>query len=190
MLSSVLSYLISLTVIILQVHITCLEGDLTIKTKLHSLKIIDDLQGRLSEHPHYLAYSVLKSDYTKESSISDDVQEKFGSPLHVEDDDSFTDALPDFTCLSDQVVCSPRIDDQYPIRADNDSEFSILEAAEALIYDNESGKGKGSSGDIFYEAQGNDNNLDFVSFSFLTRSPSSPDYDGIDTQVLNCFSSL
>uniref|UniRef100_A0A7N0UXF0 PH domain-containing protein n=1 Tax=Kalanchoe fedtschenkoi TaxID=63787 RepID=A0A7N0UXF0_KALFE len=166
-----------------KVHITRLEGDLTIKTKLHSLKIIDELQGCLSEHPHYLAYSVLKSDYIKESSISHEFHERVASPLHAEDDDMFTDALPDFTCLPDQVVCSPRVDDQLPGRTEYDSEFSILEAAEALIYENDSGKGKGSSGDIFYEAQGNNNNLDFVSFSFSTRSPSSLDYHGIDTQM-------
>ncbi|CAM9004161.1 unnamed protein product [Rhodiola kirilowii] len=154
-----------------KVHITSLEGDLTIKTKLHSLKIMDELQGRLSKHPQYLAYSVLKSDYAKESPINHELLEKVASPLHEEDNEMFTDALPDFTSLPD-------------------SELSIMVAAEALIYENGSGKGKSPSADIFYEAQGNNTNLDFVSLSFSTRSPGSPDYDGTDTQMSICMSKL
>lgn len=164
-----------------QVHLTRLGEDSTISTKLHSLKIMDKLQGRLCNHPCYLAWSVLKSEYTKKSKISDELQEKATPPPHAEDNDTFADALPDFTCFPDQVVCLPHTDDKPPIRTEYDNELSILEAAEALICEN--GSRKASYGGIFYEEQQSDHNLDFLSLLFSTRSPDSSDYDGIDTQV-------
>ncbi|KAI8561923.1 hypothetical protein RHMOL_Rhmol04G0379800 [Rhododendron molle] len=143
-----------------KVHVVRLEGDLTIKMKLHSLKIKDEIQGSTSLGPKYLACSVLKNDHL------------FASPLPLkelpsvisEDDDIYTDALPDFMTLPEYSEC-PQFD-----------------SVGVLIREKEMGKAKGVPGDVFYEAEGSDNS-DFVSVTFSTRNPSSPDYDGIDTQM-------
>ncbi|KAE9455056.1 hypothetical protein C3L33_13039, partial [Rhododendron williamsianum] len=143
-----------------KVHVVRLEGDLTIKMKLHSLKIKDELQGSSSLGPKYLACSVLKNDHL------------FASPPPLkelpsvisEDDDIYTDALPDFMTLPEYSEC-PQFD-----------------SVGVLIREKEMGKAKSVPGDVFYEAEGSDNS-DFVSVTFSTRNPSSPDYDGIDTQM-------
>lgn len=134
-----------------------LEGDLAVKMKLHSLNIKDELQGSSALGPKYLACSVLKKDHL------------FASPPPLkelpsvisEEEDIYTDALPDFMTLPE----SPQFD-----------------SIGVLIREKEMGKAKSVPGDVFYEAEGSDNS-DFVSVTFSTRNPSSPDYDGIDTQV-------
>lgn len=152
----------NLTYVVLQVHVVRLEGDLTIKMKLHSLKIKDELQGFSSLGPKYLACSVLKNDHLFASP----------PPLKVlpsvisEDDDIYTDALPDFMTLPEYSEC-PQFD-----------------SVGVLIREKEMGKGKSVPGDVFYEVEGSDNS-DFVSVTFSTRNPSSPDYDGIDTEVFD-----
>ncbi|KAK1591812.1 hypothetical protein Q3G72_014066 [Acer saccharum] len=161
-----------------KVHIISLDGDLMVKTKLHSLKIKDELQGRHSANPQYLAYSVLKDDNLPTSHVCGDAPEKEVSLVHLEEDDAFTDALPEFMSVTDhspktgmsrsgmKEVCGP-------------SEF---EAAEALFHKDDWVQGKGISSEIFYEAHGGDS-LDFVSVTFSMRSSTSPDYDGIDMQM-------
>ncbi|MFS7909478.1 putative vacuolar protein sorting-associated protein [Helianthus anomalus] len=52
------------------------------------------------------------------------------------------------------------------------------DAAEALGH----GTARGNSGDIFFEAEGIDDS-DFVSLTFVQRTPQSLNYDGIDTQM-------
>ncbi|XP_071698618.1 uncharacterized protein [Rutidosis leptorrhynchoides] len=135
-----------------KVYVAASDGDLTVRMNLHLLKIKDELQNSLTG-PHYLACSVLED----KKSVSDSVGvvkplvEEISVSLAEEDDD-FTDALTDFTSLTDSV--------------------------EASVHDKDPGK----AGDIFYEAEGIDDS-DFVSLTFLKRSPQSPDYDGIDTQM-------
>lgn len=172
----------TIALILWQVHLTRLEGDLTINSKLHYLKIMDMLQGKLSNHHYYLAYSVPKNNYTKESRISDELQEKITPSLLEEDNDIFADASPDFTCLPDQVASLPHMDNKPSSRTEYDNELSLLEATEALICEN--GSRIDPFGGIIFESLQNENNLDFLSLLFSTRSPDSSDYDGIDTQVL------
>ncbi|KAL0308079.1 UNVERIFIED_CONTAM: hypothetical protein Sangu_2997600 [Sesamum angustifolium] len=81
-------------------------------------------------------------------------QEKDLFEVTVDEDDIFKDALPDFLTLHDS----------------------------AEIHEKDLSKGKTISNDIFYEAMSSDDS-DFVSVTFLTRNPGSPDYDGIDTQM-------
>ncbi|KAK2971030.1 hypothetical protein RJ640_025804 [Escallonia rubra] len=76
--------------------------------------------------------------------------------VKAEDNDIFKDALPDFMSLPD--------------------------SADTFLNENDMGKTKAFSGDVFYEAQGTDDS-DFVSVTFLTRNPDSLDYDGIDTKM-------
>lgn len=142
-----------------KVHIIRWEGDLTVKMKLHSLKIKDEFQRQVSKNSQYLACSVLKNDHT--FAVPSKFDQKELSMVLPEDDDIFDDALPDFMSLSDPSICSQNMD---------------------IAHDIDSGVGKGISSETFYEAQGNDYS-DFVSVIFLTRSPGSPDYDGIDTQM-------
>lgn len=153
-------------------HIISLDGDLTVKMKVHSLKIKDELQGCLSETPQYLACSVLKNDDLLNSHGACDNPEMGVSMVLTEEDDTFTDALPEFMSVTDADFYSPRTghdpDDCLP--------------AEALIHKHDLVLGKGISSEIFYEAEGGDS-LDFVSLIFSTRSYNSPDYDGIDMQV-------
>ncbi len=135
--------------------------------KLHSLKIIDELQGRLSLSPRYLACSVQKNDKSSTSTGIFDPHAREMSMILPEDDDIFKDALPDFMCGVMGDISDP----------------TGFESSEAFSLEKDLGKGKGTSCEIFYEAEGSDNS-DFVSVTFSTRSSGSPDYDGVDTQVL------
>ncbi|KAK8929011.1 hypothetical protein KSP39_PZI017866 [Platanthera zijinensis] len=104
------------------------SSNLAVKTKLHALKIIDELQGRFSTGPWYLARSVLKEH-------------------NVPTPDSFN---------------------QY---SGNDFDNGL-----------NNGHAKEQGGEVFYEAW--DSNIsDFVVVTFVSRSPDSPLYDGIDTQM-------
>lgn len=138
-----------------QVHVIRWQGDLTVKMKLHSLKVKDELQGSSDSSPQYLACSVQRDDDSYSSRNILDPHEN--EPLSTEDDD-FKDALSDF--------------------------LSFPDSADALITEKDLGKGRSNSADVFYEAQDVDDS-NFVSLSFSTRNTASPDYDGIDTQVLN-----
>ncbi|XVF38939.1 hypothetical protein REPUB_Repub20aG0145800 [Reevesia pubescens] len=139
-----------------KVKIISWGSDLMVKTKLHSLKIKDELQGRLSGNPQYLACSVQKNDSSIESHRTCDPVVNEMSEVHPDDDDTFKDALPEFMSLTD--------------------------SDEVLIHEKDLVQGKGLSGEIFYEAQGGDD-LDFVSVTFSKRGSGSPVYDGIDTQM-------
>ncbi|KAA8527969.1 hypothetical protein F0562_035162 [Nyssa sinensis] len=165
-----------------KVHLVCCEGDLTFKMKLHSLKIKDELQGSLSSDPQYLACSVLKNDHLFASPGTSDPLGMELSMVLSEEDDKFTDALPDFLSLPDPVIYSQNFDMAHCARVSDVSEYTGFDSAEALIHEKDLGKGKSMSGDIFYEAQGSDSS-DFVSVTFFTRNPDSSDYDGIDTQM-------
>ncbi|XP_057544625.1 uncharacterized protein LOC130823840 isoform X3 [Amaranthus tricolor] len=113
-----------------KIHVIRSEGNLTMKMKLHSLRIKDKLQ----------------------------------------EEDIFRDALPEFTPTPHSLENSD---------ADADS----------LLSNHDVGKGKGSSSEIFYEALGSDNS-EFVSVTFMSKDPSSPEYEGIDTQMDICMSKL
>lgn len=132
------------------------EGDLAVKMKLHSLKIKDELQGSLCPGPQYLACSVLMDHGS--SSCTDPLEPDGKEPplTVIDEDDIFKDALPDFLSLTDSI--------------------------EATTPEKELSRGRSLASDIFYEALGSDDS-DFVSLTFTTRHPDSPDYDGIDTQV-------
>ncbi|XP_078179744.1 uncharacterized protein LOC144573852 isoform X2 [Carex rostrata] len=95
-----------------KVNLARYTGDLTIKTKLHSLKIQDMLQGRLSPTPQYLLVS-LANEETEElhethSPMLDSEPEH--SSFFLEED-SFKDALPEFTPTpTSQVFIAPGSD--------------------------------------------------------------------------------
>ncbi|KAJ6768459.1 hypothetical protein OIU74_022180, partial [Salix koriyanagi] len=140
-----------------KVHMIHAEGDLTVKMKLHSLKIKDELKSRQSANPRYLACSVLKNDKFLVSSHNVDPLGMGMPTLPHDEEDTFTDALPDFLYLADGGIYSPKMDVTHSgIKGDaNDS--SEFESPES-------------------------DSSDFVSVTFSMRSSSSPDYDGIDTQ--------
>ncbi|XWS14258.1 hypothetical protein CRYUN_Cryun36dG0107400 [Craigia yunnanensis] len=148
-------------------------SDLMVKTKLHSLKIKDELQGRLSGNPQYLVCSVLKNESALESLRTCDPHGNEMCGVHPDDDYTFKDALPEFMSLTDSGALSQYMDMK---------DASGFESAEVLIHEKDLVQGKGLSGEIFYEAQGGDD-LDFVSVTFSTRGSGSPVYDGIDTQM-------
>lgn len=142
--------------------------------KLHSLKIKDELQGRLSISPCYLAVSVLNNETLSSSSGSIDTHGKDAYLGIPDDDDSFMDALSEFISQTDGGFSLHNMDlDQQGLMG-TASDFETLES---LIHE------KGTPREVFYEAEGSDTS-NFVSVSFSTRSSGSPDYDGIDTQVL------
>lgn len=168
---------------VLQLHMIRWEGDLTLKMKLHSLKVKDELQVRLSTTLQYLACSVLNNDNLVTSpGIMDPHMKEMCALLH-EDDDTFADALPDFMSISDAGFVSQIMDMDTCATAEDINDDTGFASTEAAIVEKNMVKGKVISGEIFYEAVGGDNS-NFVSVTFLTRSSSSPDYDGIDTQVL------
>ncbi|XP_062178337.1 uncharacterized protein LOC133883124 isoform X2 [Alnus glutinosa] len=164
-----------------KVNIICLEGDLTVKMKLHSLKIKDELQGRLSSCPQYLACSVQKNAESSASTGPFDPHAREMSIVLPEEDEIFKDALPDFMSLSETGIYSQNMDLAHcGMMGDiNDPGF---ESSEAFSHEKDLSKGKGISSEIFYEAEGTDNS-DFVSVTFLTRSSGSRYYNGVDTQM-------
>lgn len=159
------------------------EGDMTLKTKLHSLKIKDELQGRLSTTPQYLACSVLKSDNLVSSPGIIDPHWKEMSVLLHEEDDTFTDALPDFMSVSDAGFGSPTSDTVSCVTTEDINDAAGFASAEGLVLEKNLVKARCISAEEFYEAEGSDYS-NFVSLTFSTLSSSSPHYDGIDTQVL------
>ncbi|CAL1397515.1 unnamed protein product [Linum trigynum] len=144
-------------------------GDLTVKMKLHSLKIRDELQCYPSTKPQYLVCSVVKNDKPLASPRTPEPQGREMSVVGYDDNDTFTDALPDFLNLSDPIY-SPRLDMSHSVSSEFDSA------------DENAMQRKSISSEIFYEAQADDN-VDFVSVVFSTRNSASPDYEGIDTQM-------
>ncbi|TQE02763.1 hypothetical protein C1H46_011592 [Malus baccata] len=165
-----------------KLHMIRWEGDLTLKMKLHSLKIKDELQVRLSTTPQYLACSVLNiDDLVSSPGIVDPHMKEMSALLH-EDDDTFTDALPDFMSISDTGLGSQIMDMDTCATTEDVNDDTGFATPQAIIHEKKLVKEKVISGEIFYEADGGDNS-NFVSVTFLTRSPSSPDYDGIDTQM-------
>ncbi|XP_021714350.1 uncharacterized protein LOC110682332 isoform X2 [Chenopodium quinoa] len=151
-----------------KVHVIRSEGNLTVKMKLHSLRIKDELRSRLATNPQYLAYSIVISDQILPSSTNIQANQSFS-----EEEEIFRDALPEFT---------PAPDIAHNVE-------SFVADPEVLLSKKDLGKGKGSSSEIFYEALGSDNS-DFVSVTFMTKDPSSPEYEGIDTQMNICMSKL
>ncbi|KAK4798434.1 hypothetical protein SAY86_030760 [Trapa natans] len=161
-----------------KVHVICWESNLTIKTKLHSLKIKDELRGSLSAGSEYLAYSVQNHDNLAVSSGKNNFSSTVISSDQIEEDDIFGDALSDFMSTDSP---SPRTGDMNNVTSFDSSDVTVSE--------NDFGKGRGFSADVFYEAEDNDSS-DFVSVNFSTRNSSSPDYDGIDTQMTISMSRL
>ncbi|KAK8704101.1 hypothetical protein V6N13_047734 [Hibiscus sabdariffa] len=178
-------------------------SDLVVKTKLHSLQIKDELQGRLSGSSQYLACSVLKYDSSLESKQTCDLNGSETSGVHLDDGDAFKDASKQTCDLNGNETSGVHLDDDY----DDDDAFkdalpefisltdsdtlsqymdmmdaSGFEQDEMIIHEKDLMQGKGLSGEIFYDAQGGDD-LDFVSVTFSKKGPSSPSYDGIDTEM-------
>ncbi|KAF9594340.1 hypothetical protein IFM89_030469 [Coptis chinensis] len=168
-----------------KVHLVRFGGDLTVKMKLHSLKIKDELQGRSSVSLQYLACSVLKDDAEVCSPDTLDPSGEEVDKLFMEEEDTFKDALPEFMSIPDsnfhlQSMTAPCSSVPYPSEC---SEQGVtIDSADALVHDKDLMKGKGLPGEVFYEAQDR-NASDFVAVTFSTRNPSSPFYDGIDTQM-------
>ena len=147
------------------------------KTKLHSLKIKDELHGRLSMSTKYLACSVINEDLESVPKKKEDLDSKGSCTPDGEDhpklfsveEDSFMDALTDFT----------------PDQSSNIHDLDTASDIEhTLSFDGDQQKVKHN--EIFYEAQ--DNNVtDFVVLTFLSRTPDSFLYDGIDSQVTELY---
>ncbi|KAI6692875.1 hypothetical protein NL676_020585, partial [Syzygium grande] len=172
-----------------KVHVIICEGDLTVKSKLHSLKIKDELQSRTSTSPQYLAYSVVENENTSVSAGVSDYHGHNMSSVQSEEDDIFKDALPDFISLSESSIHPHSMAMNQPPRTGDIIDITGLGSANASMNENDLGKGMGFSDDVFYEAQGMESS-DFVSVTFSTRSSASPDYDGIDTQMAVSMSKL
>ncbi|KAL5700718.1 hypothetical protein ACHQM5_026131 [Ranunculus cassubicifolius] len=168
-----------------KVHLVRAGGDLTVKMKLHSLKIKDELQGRLSMEPQYLACSVLKSECTLTSSDTSNPIEKELDKVFMEEEDIFKDALPEFMSYSDISHHPHNSDTPHSTTScfsDGSERGGCFDSADGLTHDKDLTKGKGNLGEVFYEAHDNDA-FNFVAVSFSTRNPGSPYYDGIDTQM-------
>ncbi|KAD5802908.1 hypothetical protein E3N88_14268 [Mikania micrantha] len=153
--ANMVNIVIYVFVTVLQMYVASCEGDLTVRMNLHMLKIKDELQNS-STGPHYLACSVSENYRSLDPTSTTNPQVEEVSVGLAEDDDAFTDALTDFISLSDSV--------------------------EALVNEKDHGKARGNSGDIYFEAEGIDDS-DFISLTFLKRTPQSPDYDGTDAQM-------
>ncbi|KAK7291737.1 hypothetical protein RIF29_07114 [Crotalaria pallida] len=169
-----------------KVNVILADGDLTVKMKLHSLKIKDELLGCLSGDPRYLAVSVLKNETMSSSPDSFDSHGKDVSIGIPDDDDSFMDALSEFISQADggNHLLNEDLEQQGLVGIASD-----FESLENLIHEKEIEKGKSTPREVYYEAEGSEHS-NFVSVSFSTRSSGSPDYDGIDTEMSVCMSKL
>lgn len=146
------------------------------KTKLHSLKIMDELQGRLSMTSKYLVCSVINESV---GATSSDTLDKGGDlSIFPVDEDPFMDALTDFT--PDQN--SNPDDCQIPNFISDANEYNEIGSKDGSCFDGDEQNAKPT--EIFYEAQ-DSNVADFVVLTFLSRSPDSCLYDGIDSQVID-----
>ncbi|XP_020520361.1 uncharacterized protein LOC18430003 [Amborella trichopoda] len=159
-------------------------GDLTVKMKLHSLKIKDELQGRFSGSIKYLACSVLKDD-TVNAHCGSPRGAELSKPM-LEDDDNFKDALPEFSMpnlgfnsLNNLEMPSSEFSDPIDIAGCCGTSSPMNSF---IFHDSGQVRGKYISGEVFYEAQDSDIS-DFVSVSLLTRHPGSPKYSGTDMQM-------
>ncbi|XP_038986983.1 uncharacterized protein LOC103722332 isoform X2 [Phoenix dactylifera] len=164
-------------------------GDLTVKTKLHSLKIKDELQGRLSSFPQYLACSVLNDNLKADSCCTFDLDENELQNFFLEEDDSFKDALTDFMSTPDRSFNMQNLDWTCSSMTNLDAceRYAGVNYTDVGNHDKDQVKGRIS--EIFYEAR--DNSVsDFVAVTFLTLSPDSLLYDGIDTQMTIRMSAL
>ncbi|KAK9139107.1 hypothetical protein Scep_008788 [Stephania cephalantha] len=164
-----------------KVNLLSLGGDLTVKLKLHSLKIRDELQGHGSMSPQYLVCSVLKYDALVCSSEQID-KGKEHNKLKQDDDDIFKDALPEFFDLSSfsqdiDALYGPKLDSW-----DSHNHGVAVDSAISMVHDEDQTNARVATSEIYYEAQENDAS-DFVSLTFSTKNPGSPSYDGIDTQM-------
>lgn len=168
-----------------KVNLVSLGGELTIKMKLHSLKIIDELQGHLSTSPQYLACSV-ETDGTDTCYFGSDPIEMDMPKIYFEGGDVFNDALSDFTSTPDHSFSSQQsLEMPYSFKPSSSdvAECSIsVDSTDASPYGKEMAKGKNLASEIFFEAQ-DDRTPDFVVVTFMTRNPGSSQYDGVDTQM-------
>uniref|UniRef100_A0ACD5YZI2 Uncharacterized protein n=1 Tax=Avena sativa TaxID=4498 RepID=A0ACD5YZI2_AVESA len=162
-----------------KVNVVQSSRGLSVKTKLHSLKIKDELQGRLSMSTKYLVCSVINEDLESVPKKKEDMEcegscrpDGEGQPKSFSvEEDSFMDALADFT------------PDQSSNLHDLDTPSNSMSDVNdyTLCYD-DGDQQKVKHTEIFYEAQ--DNNVtDFVVLTFLSRTPDSCLYDGIDSQM-------
>lgn len=169
----------------LQVNLVQFGGNLSVKAKLHSLKIKDGLQVHPAAGQQYLACSVQQEHERCHSPGGSELNDKDMQKLFVEEDDSFTDALPDFM-LIDQSFYSQNPDVlSYSTSARSSDQYGGICDLDEINRD----QLKGKNDEVFYEAW--DNNVsDFVAVTFVTGSPDSPLYGGIDTQVIYMVSCL
>ncbi|KAL8152479.1 LOW QUALITY PROTEIN: hypothetical protein V2J09_010239 [Rumex salicifolius] len=155
-----------------KVHVVRYQGDLRVKMKVHFLRIKDELQSVSTKTTQYLAYSVVKNDQMLTSPRSTVSETKEFASVFGEDEDIFADALQDFVPVSDSNILSDNTD------------YTGADSSEKG-----SARVRGSPSETFYEALGTDDS-DFVTVIFMSRDPCSLDYDGIDTKVSICMSTL
>ena len=154
-------------------NVVCWDADLAVKMKLRSLKIKDELQAHLSSSPQFLACSVLRDNLISRGLSNLQLQSRSFNAFFLEEDDVFRDALPDFASISDPSPrrCSSELVDV----------SSVLDSNEFPSLENDLTRRR-SGTEVFYEAE--DAASNFIAVSFLMRSPDSPHYEGIDTQVI------
>lgn len=151
------------------------ENDLTVRMKLHSLKIEDKLQGHVSTTCKYIARSVLEND---SQYLFEEIDNKCIRALDIsEDDEFFKDALPDFSCPSDYASFPQSNLSSFPLtpRENSSQDFGTpVTNSKYELFDWNLALGEQTE-DVDVS--------DFVSVIFVTRQPNSPHYDGTDTQM-------
>eukprot|EP01018_Ginkgo_biloba_P025446 Gb_15429 [translate_table: standard] len=161
------------------------DNEFSVGMKLHSLKIEDKLQGHVSANCKYVARSVLKND-------GEDLYEETlkkcsrdSAMKMLDEEEYFKDALPDFSTLSD-LVSNPQSNFNSllttPREVSSDFTTSIAISKNEPNWGLPLGKEEALMGSIFEDAE-EEEASDFVSVTFVTRQPDSPNYDGTDTQM-------
>ncbi|CAM6102066.1 unnamed protein product [Calypogeia fissa] len=159
--------------------------DMLIGVKLHSLKIEDRLQGPVGPSCHYIARSVISSRSFKldpnedgDSSSSLAIQEASSE----DDDDQFDDALQDFGRESPEQ--SPSSSFHHTSSAKLGVSKSIYQGLPHWGLDPLSAiKAEALLEEIFSQREEVEVS-DFVKMRIAFRHKESPDYNGIDTQII------
>lgn len=145
---------------------------------MHSLKIKDDLQGRITGSPQYLFCSLLKNEVSSTESVCLSLNEDVSFKTPLEDDDIYIDALPDFVSVPDQTFHVQNVN------IVTNTNFNLDDLQHPIHGNSTYGMdyGKCLMSEVYYEIEAIDCS-DFVNVTFTTRSPDSPLYDGVDTLV-------
>ncbi|KAL2613699.1 hypothetical protein R1flu_025391 [Riccia fluitans] len=167
------------------------QYDMLIRTKLHSLKIEDELQGHVGPSCRYIARSVISVNNSdtldateKQISWSPESLPPLNLTVDEDDDDDFDDALPDFGSPHSSISApqSPSSSFRFATSAKLEASSSEKSLPHWGLDQLSAIKAEQLLDEIFNEHEEVEVS-DFVNVRLIIRHKESVDYDGTDTQM-------